>query len=324
MDIERLGIRATTGDTARGDHPELPARLGLRSTPGCRFPVGSRLALVVAGLVLFAAGAAQAFPAEIGLTVSVQDPRVITGGSTKLFANVSNTALGSDDPRYHVDFSHIVPEEDPDGVLAAAASKTWEADWSTSSPGPNPPSVTVSDPNAGNNPQTRVFDVEVLAHSHPFLEFAGIIWDLLTPPVEPTITPEQFAATGGGEDFAALAPNVFGDPPIPTADLDLDRVSWTGDPEITTDLEPFFNLPHNDDPNFGHPFNIFISLTNPGTFTKQFFLFFSDEDLPGASSPESVATSFTVVATVVPEPSTGLLLVFALAGLAAMRRRSVN
>ena len=292
--------------------------------------MGSRISdtgrgLVVAGLVIFAAGSAQAISAEIGLTTSVQDPRVITGGSTKLFANVSNTALGSDDLRYHVDFSHIVPEEELDnnGVLAAGApSDAWQANWNTGSPGPNPPSVTVSDPNASNNPQTRVFGVEVLAHSHPFLELAGFIWDLLTPPVEPTITPEQFAATGGGEDFAALAPNVFGDPPIPTAGLDLDRVSSTGDPEITTNLEPFFNLAHNDDPNFGHPFNIFISLTNPGTFTKQFFLFFSDEDLPGASSPESVATSFTVIATVVPEPTSAVLLGLGLAALALIRRRS--
>jgi hypothetical protein len=266
---------------------------------------------VVAGLVIFAAGAAQAIPAEIGLTGSVQDTRIVTGGSTKLFADVTfNLPTG--------------PSVSPPDVLAAGDSQAWQTDYdSTGQPlGLNTTSVTVSDPNASNNPQSIVLGVDVLAHSHPFLWWDLNLWDLEVD--EPTIEPEQFAATGGGETFAAAAPNIVNDPPFATAGLDLDRVSWTGDPEITTDLEEFLNLPFSDDPNVGHSFTIFVDLTNPGTFTKKFFLFFSDEDLPGATSPESNATAFNFVAVVVPEPSTTQLLGFALVGLAAMRRRSAQ
>ncbi len=266
--------------------------------------------------------------ATIGLTGSVANPVVVSGGSTQLSATVQNTApSGGGDLNYTVDIATPGVPYSASDVLAPGASDTWLATYdSTGQPyGLNTTSVTVTDPGASNSPQSILLGVTVLAHAVPYVFFGS---GPLTPLVaqEPPVDPLAFGATGGGETFAAAAGGIVNDPPYPTAALDLDSIVATGAPQITTDLAPFQNLAASDNPSDGHLFTIFVNLATPGTFTKTFQLYFSDQNLPGATAPGSVATSFTVVAQVlpVPEPATGVLLALGLTALATGRRRGAQ
>lgn len=116
-----------------------------------------------------------------------------------------------------------------------------------------------------------------------------------------------------------MAFGIVNDPPWPTAGLDLDSFYGVGASQITTDLTLFSNLAANDDPTYGHLFNVIVDISQPGTFSKTFYRTFSDQDIPGATS---VVGSFTVVATVVPEPATLALRALGLAGVAGVRRRA--
>jgi len=262
--------------------------------------------------------------ASIGLTGSVADPVVVSGGSTQLSATVQNTGgSGGGDLNYTVDIATPGVPYSASDVLAPGASDTWLATYdSTGQPyGANTTSVTVTDPGATNSPQSILLGVTVLAHATPYVFFGtGPLQPLGAQ--EPPVDPLAFGATGGGEFFAAAG--IVNDPPYPTAGLDLDSIVATGDSQIRTDLTPFANLAASDNPADGHLFNIMVSLAAPGTFTKTFQLYFSDQNLPGASAPGSVATSFTVVATVlpVPEPTTAGLLAIGLAALVVAKRRS--
>ena len=116
---------------------------------------------------------------------------------------------------------------------------------------------------------------------------------------------------------------------MPTAELDLDSITVSGSPHITTNLVPFTDLPANDDPSQAFTFGLNVSVPAWGDYTTTFSLHYSDEqDLPGAAAPGSEVSSFIVDAnvgetvttwtvTAVPEPGTEALLVAALATLCA-------
>jgi hypothetical protein len=281
----------------------------------------ARFSLAAAFLAL-AGATTPASAASIGLTGSVVDPVVIVGGSTLLKATVTNTgANGDGDLNYEISFYTPGGPAVSNDVLAPGASDTWQAPYdSTGQPyGENLMGVVVRDPAASNSPYGIELGVTVLAHSHPYLSNGfGPLQDLVE---EPSVDLLAFGATGGGESFAGYALSIVNDPPVPTAGLDLDSIFAVGDSQITADLTSFSNLAMNDDPANGHLFNVFVNTSELGTFTKTFQLYFSDQDLPGASAPDSVVTSFTVVATVVPEPASASLLACGLAALAAAARR---
>jgi hypothetical protein len=263
--------------------------------------------------------------AEIGLIGSALDPVVIVGGSTTLEATVTNTGgAGSGNLNYEIAFYTPGGPSTANDVLAPGGSETWQATYdSTGQPfGENLTGVVVTDPAATNSPHGTEIGVTVLDHSHAYLskEF-GPLMELAQ---EPSVDFLAFGATGGGETFSAISMAIANDPPHPTAGLDLDYVyaDPLGDPQITIDLGVFTNLPFNDDPHFGHQFNVLVDTTQLGTFTRKFYLYFSDQDLPGATAPQSVLGAFTVVATVVPEPATGSLLALGLVVLARCRRRA--
>jgi hypothetical protein len=251
------------------------------------------------------------------------DPAVVIGGSTTLEATVTNTGGGGDgDLNYDIDFDIPGDPYGTNSVLAPGASETWQATYdSTGQPyGENFTTVRVTDPAATNSPYEIQLGVTVVAHSDAYLSVEyGPLMNLAQ---EPSVDLLAFGATGGPEtaSFASAAVN---DPPYPTAGLDLDSVypDPFGDPQIWIDLAPFSNLAFNDDPHAGHQFNIFVDVTQLGTFTRKFYLGFSDQDLPGATAPDSVTGAFTVVAHVVPEPASASLLALGLAVLAAGSRR---
>ncbi|HEY8154588.1 MAG TPA: PEP-CTERM sorting domain-containing protein [Myxococcota bacterium] len=273
-------------------------------------------------VVGLAAAATPAAAATIELSNAIAvDPVVIIGGSTNLQATVKNIgASGEGDLNYDISFATPGGPVTASDTLAPGGSETWQAPYdSTGQPfGLNLTTVSVTDPAASNSPRSTQIGVTVLAHSRAFLskEF-GPLMELAQ---EPSVDPLAFGATGGGESFAATAFSIVNDPPVPTAGLDLDSFFGVGDSQITTDLTTFSNLAYDDDPLNGHLFNILVNVAEPGSFTKTFHLYFSDQDLPGATGPGTVATSFTVIANVVPEPGTASLLALGLAGLAAAAR----
>jgi hypothetical protein len=280
---------------------------------------------------LLAARGVEGGPARIGLTAGAANSRIITGGSTDITAFVQNTAgTGSTVLNYSATFKYPYGNQVFTGTRFADGGADADMVVGTYNSAGQPLGVAqtiidVSDPNASNDPQSAAVNVKVLDHADPFIRFPGVTTTNLETqqPIIQTqqdTNPEQQAA---GNEIIIATPNVFGDPPAEAAGLDLDSITSTGDPQITTDLAPFKNLPSTDDPTTGDFFHIYVDVSHAGTFSKTFYLDFSDEDLPGANAPGSVHTQFTVINTVhlVPEPASAGTLVLGAAGLLAFRRR---
>ena len=276
----------------------------------------------VSAVVGIVGAATPASAASIGLTGYAVDPVVITGGSTYFKAEVTNTgASGEGDLNYDIEFYTPGGPVVSSGTLAPGASEIQQALYdSTGQPlGGNGTGVIVTDPAATNSPVGIEISMTVLDHAQAYL--SKEYGPLMPVAQEPAVDFLAFGATGGGETFAAYAMSIVNDPSVPTAGLDLDSLSAVGDSQITSDLTTFSNLAFNDDPHFGHQFNVFVDTTQLGTFSKTFYLGFSDQDLPGATDPDSVPGSFTVVAHVVPEPASAGLVALGLVALAAASRR---
>ncbi len=199
-------------------------------------------------------------------------------------------------------------------------------------PGTNSVSVTATDTATGGS-LTQSGNVLVLAHGVPAFVLGGSVVQLASTPQtiqEPVEEPLAFGATGGGETFAAGAPNVINDPMAPTAELDLDSITASGSPQISLTLHPFTDQIASDDPAQGVPFQIDVDGSTPGTYFTTFELNYSDEqDLAGALAPGSEHGFFSVFAQVtasgvtggivlVPEPGTGTILTAGLALLLIM------
>jgi MYXO-CTERM domain-containing protein len=141
--------------------------------------------------------------------------------------------------------------------------------------------------------------------------------------IQPGMLDESAAA--GGDHLSLATPGVIGDPVVPTAGLALNYVDSVGDSEITTDLQPFGNLPSDDILHDAGRFHVFLDVhAQPGTYHKIFYLGFSDQqDLPGANAPGSFVGELEFNVTVTPEPSSLVLAgMGAAAGVAlAWRRR---
>jgi hypothetical protein len=279
---------------------------------------------------------AQGQPAEIGLTLSASAARIINnvGGNTTIEAVVRNTAaVGSSSLDYQIQFQLPYGTSPPlMDTLAPQAEKKWTyvfdatllqqplqtSDFSAT--------AIVTAPGASNSPLSQNKSIDVRNPATPLFLLPRIGTDPIMVE-EPTISPEQFAATGGGETFAAEAPQVIGDPAL-DARLDFDRLDFVGDPEIVAhninlfkNLDPF--QPGGDAFEKSlKPFDVYLDKSHVGTFKKTFFLYFSDEDIPGARPPASIVRTLTYVFTVVPEPTTAVMVWSgSLLGCAARRRR---
>jgi hypothetical protein len=131
---------------------------------------------------------------------------------------------------------------------------------------------------------------------------------------------------------------MIGDPPpgVPTAELDLDSVITSGSPDIVSTLQPFTDLPSDDDPAEGDPFQIDAFVPALGDYSTTFTLHYSDEqDLPGADAPGSETASFTVsvdataaefdwTVSAVPEPASIGLIALATVTMLARPRRTMS
>jgi hypothetical protein len=280
--------------------------------------------------------AAMAAPAQMDIVGDVTHSRVIRGGSTNINAYVKNPApVAADDLHYRVQI------EDPGGGITAYEG-TRPAGGARTGPlvgvfnsggkplGINTTTIRGIDRDGILDEVVRFADVNVVARSHPYLyqptkpdHEAFYYWARSgeAPAQEPSVDPLAFGATGGGESFAAVSAAVGNMSRSPTASLNLLGYTSVGSPEITTDLTSFMNLvadlnETNANPHF---FNVLVALAHVGNFSKRFTLQFADENIPGG---ESFDLSFTVKASVVPEP--GMLTVLASAGVILFGSRIVK
>jgi hypothetical protein len=303
----------------------------------CAFCFSFVGAMVVSQLVYAA-------PADLNLGMVTFD-RIIRGAQIPVYADVYNSAApGSDDLNYTLYYTL------PDGSTTTVVNGTRAADggadatrWvynfnSAGAPyGDNNFSATAAG-QAGtlHSPKTVQADVEVLNHVVPATWINGREVDIREDhPQEPSVDPLAFGATGGGEFVSLAAPNIIGDPLVPTANMDLDSVFPTGSTKITATLAATYNVVANDDPSAGIPWQITIDTRSPGHFETIFNLGFSDEDIPGGSPTGSVKAKLRVFADVdasgavtgglvplyVPEPGVAPMAV-CLSGLLLRRRRS--
>ena len=269
--------------------------------------------------LLFIVPAVYAGPGQLSMSSQIQYPTVIRGYQDLVTAQIYNEATFGSDP---VNFSVYATfpygnSATYSGTRAADGGSGYltlpfSFDSSQVSPGSQSVSVTATDTGTGGS-LTQPDSVLVLAHADPAFNIGGNVIQLSSRPVaaqEPPVDFLAFGATGGGESFAAGAPNVINDPIAPTAGLDLDSITAFGDSQITLSLMPFTDLAANDDPAFGDPFQILVDSSVPGVYFTDFELNYSDEqDLPGADATGSEHAYFGVQVTVTPEGVTGVMVV---------------
>ena len=254
-------------------------------------------------------------PADLGLSSQAPSP-IVRGATVPVYAYVYNVApAGSADLNYSLYYT--LPDNSVtatvNGTKAAdggATPKAYQYDFdSTSAPfGDNTFVIHASDPNALDSPQAQQVTVRVVHHAVPAMWVQGQEISMQESTVqEPEFTPEAFGATGGGEFFSAAAPHILNDPAVATAGMDLDSISSTGDPQITTNLGTTTNVTANDDPTAGIAWTIFVDGSTVGHYSKILTLLFSDQDIPGADATGSVEARILIQADVTSDGVTGSL-----------------
>jgi hypothetical protein len=290
--------------------------------------------ILLAVTFLLSNARANAGTEQLSLSSTVQYSRVIQGAVEPVNAYVYNEApAGSDTGNYRVtaDYAaagaslytnvgyNYVGSVAADGGVGYA-SMTFPINTTTFTPGMAAVKVTCTDKDTGSS-VTQGGQFMVLAHANPALVINGQIVYLTSQNVV-KFTNNSFAEStpSGTEAAGSFNPQMLGDPPgEPTAELDLDSITTSGSPYITTNLQPFTDLPSDDDPAEAKPFEIDIAVPTLGDYATTFTLHYSDEDdLPGAAAPGSEELSFNVEAnvssstidwtiTTVPEPASGVL-----------------
>lgn len=298
----------------------------------------------IAGYVVFLGYAAHADPiAPLAFTIQVQSPKVIQGADNPITAFLYNFApVGS--PATIAQVTAAIGSGTPAslGGYLGPVNATGGASFLTLpfplntrnlTPGSYPFQVTTVNKSNGGGSSTQIGQFDVLAHAKPALFVQGKIIPLATPATISFVAPAFAEAGPTGTEAAggAYNPTMLGDPPpnVPTAELDLDAIASFGSPYITATLAPFVNLPSDNNPAEGLPFQINFLVPAPGDYDTTFVLHYSDEqDLPGADLPGSELASFnvnidvtgttadwTITTDTVPEPRYVATAVLAICGL---------
>jgi hypothetical protein len=270
-------------------------------------------------VLLLMVPAVHAGPGQLSMSSQIQYPTVIQGYQDPVTAQIYNEAAPGSDPVNYSVFATF-PYGSSGTYFGSKAADggsgyvilPFSFNSGLVSPGSQSISVTATDTGTRGS-LTQSGSVTVLAHAVPAFNIGGNVVQLSSRPVvaqEPGVDPLAFGATGGGESFAAGAPNVINDPVAPTAGLDLDSITAFGDSQITLSLTPFTDLPANDNPAFGDPFQIQVDGSVPGVYFTDFELNYSDEqDLPGADATGSEHGYFGVQVTVTAGGVTGAIVV---------------
>jgi hypothetical protein len=284
-----------------------------------------RLTLAALSISLVSCGLAQAGNEQLALSsqLQYQFARVIEGATDGIIADVYNNApSGSDAGHYKLTAQYAPPHATSytdfsgsfTGTKAADggssfATKSFRLDTTGFDGGDVAVKVTLQDTDTGRS-VTQGGQFTVLDHATPGLLLQGQLVALSSKTVTTFDTDE---GPGAGESSGSSSAGMQGR--SPTAELDLDSITHTGSPEITSTLSPFRDLPSDSDPAEAQPFTFNITAP-PGHYSTTFFWHYSDEDdLPGADAPGSQLAFFNVtidvaehsahwvVTTDVPEPS---------------------
>jgi hypothetical protein len=302
---------------------------------------------IVAAITFAIIGPAEADPiGAFAMSSQIQYATVIQGATDPITAFVYNLdPVGSPSSNFNVAAAYGAGYTGSlgsyNGPIPAGGGTTFVTlpfSLNTTSIDPGSVPVLVTATNTGTGASlSQGGQFTVLAHAAPALYLNGQIVPLSSKNVVRFAVPVFGEAPPTGTEAAsgAFAPQMLGDPPgEPTAELDLDSISSTGSPYIMTTLTPFTDLPSNDNPAQGLPFQVSV-LAPIGDYSTTFLLHYSDEqDLPGADLPGSELASFnvnvdvtsttfywTVTTDAVPEPRTAALIALGLFLAIVAKRR---
>jgi hypothetical protein len=307
-----------------------------------------RLLAAAAGTLAMKAPARAGPITPFALSLQIQYPTVIQGAMEPIYGFVYNLApIGSPASNFQVSagygagytgmFGYYYSGPIPASGGTTYVTLPFPLNTTNLNPGTVPVQVTAANTSTGAS-ISQGGQFTVLAHAQPALYLQGQIVPLSSKNVVTFAVPVFGEAPPTGTEAAsgAFMPDMLGDPPgEPTAELDLDSISASGSPYITTTLAPFTDLPSNDDPSQGVPFQ--VSVFAPiGDYSTTFLLYYSDEqDLPGADPPGSELASFnvnvdvtsttfywTITTDPVPEPGTAMLATLGLFLLVVAVRRA--
>jgi hypothetical protein len=239
--------------------------------------------------------------ATIGLTATPVHPTIITSGTTTVNANVSNTAAsGAWDLSYAYSTGDGLAGTGIGTKAVGAAADILALTFTGGAIGSSKGSVTVSDPFATNNSQTRNSLVTVLDHSNASLgasDTNALALDIGT-----------FALNSGTQTSPFSIYNLVTTAGY-TATLDLISIEGTDDTStLTTNAASFVS-----GLEAGNHEDLVASLDTSvqGSFHAVYKLHMSDQDLPGKGT---AVLQLNLSGTVLPEPATMTLL--GLGGLA--------
>lgn len=269
------------------------------------------------------------FNATAMATVAVSTPvsaTIITGGSANLGATVANTAasgsanlsytLGANVQTGSISLGSVAPTP---SSLAPGNSQAHTVAASSTHVGLNTVRFTPNGQSA-NTPAPVDADLTVLAHSNAAFEHVAGDHALAQISVDGNTLTIDFGsvAVGSGPrsstfDLANLIA-VAGY----TAALDLDAVVGSGDVSVLSLLgsTTFTNLAAGSDAGY----TVAFDTASVGSFSATHLLKLSDQDLSGASSPQSEVLTLNLVGQVVAVPEPAALAMFA-AGLLLVNGR---
>lgn len=246
-------------------------------------------------------------PARMGVAVGSVPSRAIVGAAVQVSVTVSNTANvvaanGADELDYALSGSGAI-RGNFSGTDAALGSGATHL-------------LTLQTGTAGHLAGAVVADSssQAAANPHFFQNVAYDVVDHASPYFAEAPNSDVFVLNFGNLDFggsaAQLSFHIGNESATPgfTAGLDLDSIVVTGaTPLLQSDLSPFANLAAGSQASFLFTF----TPSQAGNFQTTYELHFSDENLPGASSLETLQIVVSANVGIVPEPAPVLLILLA-------------
>jgi len=231
-------------------------------------------------------------PARMEVALAPLPPRLLVGANQAVEVAVENTApvvvaRGADELDYRVSSSGAVAGSANGTILALTGAAEHTLTFDTKTVGVRAGEVTVTSSSQGVAGGTFVQTV-----SSTVLDHANGSFD---PQHDADLLSLDFggAAVASGTVSLPVELDALESTAGPTADLDLDTVTGSGDTDIlTTDLVPVTGLVAGS----SLPGHIVFDPSRVGHFSARYTLDLSDEDLPGAASVAPLTVAVTAIA----------------------------
>jgi hypothetical protein len=254
-------------------------------------------------------------PAKMAVQIGNVPSRVITGAAVSVEATISNaaavvTVAGADELDYILSTSGSLSGDATGMDAAHGTGNTHALVLATSTVGNVTGRVDVhSDSQAAANKDfTQELSFSVLDHAKPLFAGQG---EALTLTLDfGTVEP------GAGSEVRTFSLANWTSTLGFTAGLDLDRITPSGATDaFRLNLTTFANLA----PGMGLDFAAMFEPMRGGDFEARYDLYFSDEDLAGATDLRTL--QLHLIGTAIPEPGAATLLLIGILGSAIKRTR---